>query len=155
MRKIFLIFLCNISFIYADSSTLKVVYDLTTSDVTHFEKNVLQGIVANKNYFQNSFQELQVSVIIHGGAYKYFVKNLSLTEYKNETKILKEQKKLQKRIQSLAQIYDVEFLICDVGLKNHKIQKENIISVVKTVPNATIGLISKQNDGYAYIPVFD
>jgi len=33
--------------------------------------------------------------------------------------------------------------------------KKDVYDFVKIVPNSTIGLIDRQNEGYAYIPVAD
>ncbi len=118
----------------------KVVYDLTTKDQQKIERNILKGVVFNKNYYEKTFQELEVAVVIHGDAYKFFFQNYH-------------DKELLKRLQSLHDNYDVEFLMCNAGLlKLHK-SKKDIVSFVKLIPNSTLGLIEKQNSGFAYIPV--
>ncbi len=45
--------------------------------------------------------------------------------------------------------------MCEVGMKKNKLKEKNIVSFVELIPNSTIGLIDKQNEGYAYIPVSD
>ena len=154
MKKI-LIFLLLVSFTQADEVNAKAVYDLTTKDIVTFEKKILKGIVAHKSYFNGQFKELDVAVIIHGGAYRFFVKDLKHTVYKDDTKLIAKYSELKKRIASLADTYDVKFYICDVGLKHRHLAHNNIVSYVKIIPNSTIGLIEKQNDGYAYLPVKD
>ena len=44
--------------------------------------------------------------------------------------------------------------MCGVGVKTRKLTG-NIVPFVKVIPNSSIGLISKQNEGYAYLPVRD
>jgi len=142
MKKIYVFIMLLSSLLSADENVKKLVLDLTTSDIAKFEKGILKAIVFNTNYYESSFKELKTSVIIHGGAYKFFIK---------DTKSIS--KGLQTRIKSLQDNYDVEFLICGAGMKSRDIKQDNIYSFVKITPNAMIGLINKQNDGYAYVPV--
>jgi len=150
-----LIFLLLVSFVHADQENAKAVYDLTTKNLITFEKKILKGIVAQKSYFNGQFKELDVAVIIHGGAYRFFVKDLKHTIYRDDTKLIAKYSELKKRIASLADNYNVKFYICGVGLKHRHLAHNNILPYVKIIPNATIGLIEKQNDGYAYLPVKD
>ena len=55
----------------------------------------------------------------------------------------------------MSDMYNVEFLICKSGMKAHHINDEDVVDFVKIVPNASIGLIDKQNEGFAYVPVRD
>lgn len=154
MKKVLLSLLLLISFSHADEDNYKVVYDLTTKNIAKIKQNILKGIVAHKAYYQGEFKELDVTVVIHGGAYRYFVKDLQASEYSTDVELVNEFASLKKRLKSLAETYDVEFLMCGVGAKKHKIIG-NIVSFVKVIPNSTIGLISRQNEGYAYLPVRD
>ena len=154
MKKI-IIFLSLILNLYANDENLKVVYDLTTGDLKTFEKKLIKGIVANKTYYQSDFKELEVVVIIHGGAYKFFMKDMNHPLVKNDKALEKSYDELKKRVTSLSVTYDVEFYICKVGLEKRKIKKKDLLSFVKIVQNASIGLIDKQNEGFAYLPVGD
>ncbi len=151
--KILLLLFSFYIFVNAQEAVKKVVFDLTTSDIKTFEKKVLSGIVNQKTHYENKLEELEVAVIIHGDAYKFFIKDLSISAFKNESELVKEQNDLSKRIHTMSDTYNVEFFICEAGMKNLKISKENIYKFLKIVPNATIGLIDKQQDGYAYIPI--
>ena len=55
----------------------------------------------------------------------------------------------------MSDTYDVEFLMCGAGMRKHKLEAKDIVKFVKIIPNSTIGLIERQNEGYAYIPVED
>ncbi len=131
----------------------RVVYDLTTGSLELFERNILKGIVMNKGYFEQRFEELHVSVVIHGDAYRFFVKEPEKSIYKKDAKLLGRYKDLHKRLQSLHENYDVEFLMCGAAMLRKKLKKEQIVAFVKVIPNSTLGLIERQNEGYAYIPV--
>ncbi len=43
--------------------------------------------------------------------------------------------------------------MCGAAMEKNKLQAKDIVSFVKIIPNSTIGLIDKQNEGYAYISV--
>ncbi|WP_415395945.1 DsrE family protein [Sulfurimonas sp. CS5] len=154
MKK-FILLLAFIGLLSAEDSTYKVVIDLTTSSVENFQKKILKGIVAHKNYYEGKLKELEVAVVIHGGAYRFFVKDPKKTIYKDDKELLKAYAELKTRIESLSDTYAVEFLMCEVGMKKNKLKEKNIVSFVELIPNSTIGLIDKQNEGYAYIPVSD
>jgi len=141
--------------LFADGESKKLVIDLTTANIEAFEKKILSGIVAHKTYYENSLGELEVAVVIHGDAYKFFVKDPSKTLYKDDAKLAKVFENLKTRTQSMSDTYDVEFLMCNAGRKKNKLELDQIAEYVKIVPNATIGLINKQSEGYAYIPVGD
>lgn len=155
MKKIILILLIGIGMVQAENIVAKVVYDLTTKDLANFELRILKAIVANKAYYEGTLQELDVAVVIHGAAYKFFVKDPIHSEFKDDKVLIKTYKTLAKRIDSMAKIYNVEFFMCGVGMKNHGLQEKDVYSFVKILPNSTIGLIDKQNEGYAYLPVRD
>ncbi len=155
MTKSFLIvsILCILT--NAQDEHKKVVYDLTTGSIKRFQKSILKGIVMHKNYFQNKLEDLDVSVVIHGNAYKFFLKEIEHSPYAKDKKLTKNYKELQKRIVSLHNNYDVEFMACEVRLKAQNIKQGNLLPFVQVIPNSTVGLIEKQNAGYAYLPIGD
>jgi len=156
--KILLLFLFSLSLALSDTNSTqevskKVVIDLTTGELKNFEKKILSAIARNKAYYEGKLQELQVAVVIHGDSYKFFLKDIASSSYKDQANLLKANQDLQKRISFLAENYEVEFLMCAVGVKNKEINPNNIYPFVTLVANSTIGLIDKQSEGYAYIPV--
>ena len=155
MKKTLLILLLSICFAQAEEVSAKVVYDLTTKKLADFERKILKAIVVNKAHYESKLKEMDVTVVIHGGSYKYFTVDPAKTEYKTDTTLLENYKSLKKRVKAMAEIYDVEFLMCGAGMPKHGLKVKDIVSFVKIIPNSTIGLIDKQNEGYAYIPVGD
>jgi intracellular sulfur oxidation DsrE/DsrF family protein len=154
MKKVLLILLlAGINLLQAEESAAKVVYDLTTKDLVNFERNILKGIVVNKAYYESILKELDVTVVIHGGAYRFFTKDPENSIFKDDTALLKTYKDLAKRIESMVKNYDVEFLMCGAAMPRNKLEAKDVYNFVKIIPNSTIGLIDRQNDGYAYIPV--
>jgi len=153
MKKIILICITIVGLLKADDDTLKLVLDLTTSDVIKFERTILKGISKNKANYESRFKELEVAVIIHGGAYKFFIKDLKSSQYKDDKKLLKLSKEFATRIKSLHDTYDVKFLMCKAGMDSRGIKKEDLFEFVELTPNAMMGLIDTQNNGSAYMPV--
>lgn len=154
MKKIILL-LVFVGFLNAQDDTSKVVFDLTTSSVSKFEKSILKGIVVHKSHYSDKLEELEVSVVIHGGSYRFFVKDIKNTKFKKDKDLVKVYSDLKKRIISMYDNYEVEFLMCRAGLKKHQLEAKDIVDFVKLVPTSVIGLVDKQNDGFAYIPIRD
>ena len=155
MKKILILLFTLLSFLFAEEESLKVVFDLTTKDLAKFEKNIIKGVVVNKTYFEGQLKEYDVSVVIHGGAYRFFVKDLTHTIFKDDKRLATVYTELKKRISSLSDTYDVEFLMCGAAMKRNKLEAKDIVSYVKIIPNSTIGLVERQNEGYAYLPIRD
>lgn len=155
MKKLLILCLLLSGLAHADDTTVKALYNLTTKNVATFETKILKNIVMNKTYYEGNLKEFQVAVVVHGGAYRFFVKDLQSTIYKNDKKLAAVYGDLKKRIATLADTYDVEFLICAAGMKKNKLAAKDMVKFVKIIPNATIGLIDKQNEDFAYIPVAD
>jgi len=151
--KVFVILLMFLGMLQADENTVKVVFDLTTSDLQAFERKVLSGIAVHKAHYEGKLQDLEVAVVIHGGAYKFFVKDTKHTLLEKENALLEAHGVLSKRITSMSETYDVKFLICNSGMKKKKLERKDIYDFVEIIPTSTIGLIDKQSEGFAYIPI--
>jgi len=154
MRK-FLLLIAFLSLLHADDESAKLVVDLTTGSVENFDRNILQSIAYNKTHYANSLKELEVAVVIHGKAYRFFVKDIEKTVFKEDRELLKVYPDLKKRIATMSDTYEVEFLMCRAALKRYNLQEKDIVDFVKIIPNSTIGLIDKQNEGFAYLPISD
>lgn len=155
MKKMICILILCMSILNAQEDSAKIVYDLTTKDLANFELRILKSIVANKAYYESTLRELDVVVVIHGGAYKFFTKDPEHSKFKDDKALISTYKTLAKRIESMVKTYDVEFFICEVGVRKHGLTEKDIYDFVKFIPNSTIGLVDKQNEGYAYVPVSD
>jgi len=153
MKKILLFLFATLNILLAQEQSRQVVYDLTTKDMKTFERKILKAIVANKAHYEGLLKELDVVVVIHGEAYKFFLKNPLKSIYKKDEILIKNHQTLAKRINSMVENYDVQFLMCGAGMNKKEIKKNDLYKFVKIIPNSTIGLIDKQNEGYAYIPV--
>lgn len=155
MKKIVLAMMLLVGLSSAADITPKLVIDLTAGNIETFEKKVLKAIVVNKNHYESQLQELEVAVVIHGSAYKFFVNDPSKTKFKDDKALLANYKEFHTRLKSLASTYSVEFYACKVGMTNNKLEDKDMLDFVKIVPTSTIALIDKQNRGYAFLPVED
>jgi len=131
----------------------KAVFDLTTGNLKTFEQRILSGSARYTAYYEGHLQEFDAVVVIHGDAFKFFVKDLAHSPYKNQLDLVKANNDLKKRIASTADTYGVEFLMCEANMRKAKLTEKDIYPFVKLVPSSTMGLIDKQNEGYAYITV--
>ncbi|MFA6143176.1 MAG: DsrE family protein [Sulfurimonas sp.] len=152
MKK-WLLILALSAVLCAEEGVKQVVFDLKTGNLETFEKKVLQGIAFHKNHYEGKLEKLEVAVVIHGDAYKFFVKDLKNSPYKNDQNLVAAHDQLSKRIATMADTYEVEFLMCEATMKKLKIEKSNVYDYVKLTPNSTIGLIDKQSEHFAYIPI--
>jgi uncharacterized protein len=135
--------------------TMKVVIDLTTGNLHTFESKILKGIVSHKTYYEGELKELDVAVVIHGDAYRFFLKDPAHSAFGSDKALVERSAELSKRITALADTYGVVFLMCKAGMQKNSIDEKALLGGVKTVHNAAVGLIDKQNAGYAYLPVGD
>ncbi len=152
MRGFFLIFLLFIGVAQA-SDAKKAVFDLTTSNIDTIETRLIKGVALNNAYYQDKFQDLDIIVIIHGDAYKFFVKDLSKTKISQDASSKKITKELHQRLASLANTYSIKFEMCEAGMKSRGVKKDNILEFIHPITSAMMGLIDAQNSGYAYIPL--
>ncbi|SFV63220.1 hypothetical protein MNB_SM-4-87 [hydrothermal vent metagenome] len=153
MKKIILLLLTIFTLANADEETVRVVYDLTTEDVNKFEKNILKGIAVSKAYFEGNLQEFESAVIIHGEAFRFFLKDVEHSSFNSNSQLLEAYPELSKRVASMADTYEVEFLMCEASMSKYGLTKEDIVDYVQFIPTSTIGVIKKENEGFAYFPV--
>ena len=137
----------------AQESVKKVVFDFTSGDINVFEKKILSGIAYQKAYYEGNLEELEVAVIVHGDGYKFFLKDVASSIYKDDAALIEKHAEFTKRVKSLSEIYEVSFILCAAGLKSLKIEESSLYPFVTFTATSTVGLIDKQSDGYQYVPI--
>ncbi len=153
MKKIAIMFLIFVFGFSYGTDEKKVVVDLKTGDIKRFKFYLLSGLTSMAEYYKNNLEELKAVVVIHGDAYKFFIKDLNNSPYKNDSELKRNQKELGERLKNLAKIYKVRFEMCEIGMKNKKIPKESLYPFVNLSYSAGISLVDWQNKGYAYLPI--
>lgn len=149
--KRLLLLLITFSTLY--SADIPIVVDLTTSKLSTIEKRLLKGIPHTANYYSAQGQSIDIVVVIHGGAYKFFVNTLSDSPYKNDQELKQNQAALKKKLDMFIKKYPVRFEVCSQGMKRNNIQKESLYDFVHPIPSAMIGLTGLQKKGYVYLPI--
>ncbi|HEO98987.1 MAG TPA: hypothetical protein ENO02_06790 [Epsilonproteobacteria bacterium] len=153
MKRLFLILVIFVEFLSAEGVVKKALFALTTSDVSTLENRLIKGVAFNAAHYQSVNAKLDMIVVIHGGAYKFFVKDISKTKCKADPAFQAKAKEIQEKLASLSKTYNITFYMCGVGMKAREIEKENILEFVKVAPSAMVALIDAQNDGYALVPI--
>lgn len=153
MKRLLLFLVIFAEFLSAEGVVKKALFDLTTSELATLEKRLIGGVAFSTAHYQSVNAKLDKIVVIHGGAYKFFVKDISKTKCKADPAFQAKAKEIHAKLASLAKTYHVKFLMCGVGMKAKGIEKENILAFVKVAPSAMVALIDAQNEGYAFIPI--
>ena len=135
------------------ASTQKVLVDLTTGDLETIKTRLLSGLPGVAKHFKQSGDDVEIAVVIHGDAYKFFVENLENTKFWADEQLANAQDELRQKLGALRKEYGIVFEMCQVGMNRRGILSEDIYKFVTPIPSAMIGLVKWQNMGYAYIPV--
>jgi len=142
LKLLFLLLLAPL-LLFGAGAEKKVVYNLTTGDIPTLETRLISAVIRNTTYYEGHLEELKAIVIIHGKSYNFFQKGQ--TDPKMQ--------EIGKKLKSLHENYGVIFQICKVGMEKRKIDPKTLYPFVTIIPNATIGLIDAQHNGYAYLPI--
>lgn len=130
----------------------KVVYDLRTGDAKKINSN-LQSLKAVANHYIDKKSDYKIAVVIGGDAYKFFVDDLQFSPYDKDAELKALKPKIGPKLRELAEVYDVNFTMCDVGIEYRVIPEDSLYNFVEAKKTRSIYLIEFQNDGYAYIPI--
>ncbi len=152
MKIIITIFLILFSGTYSFGQEIhKVVIDLRTGDIKKFEAGILKGLSTVIQGYRDKLEDMKVVVVAHGNSYKFFLKDLSKTPYKNDKELLKKHKELKERLETLVKFYGVRFEICEAGMKARGLDIKNLYPFVKPIPTALNGIVEWQEKGYSYM----
>jgi intracellular sulfur oxidation DsrE/DsrF family protein len=149
MRILAILFSLSLS-LMADEEVKRVVMDLVTADAERFERIVLKGTEAHTTYYGNQLLEYEAVFVIHGGAYKFFLKDLKGTPYEKEA-FAKRHEALAKRLEALVENYNVTFEVCSAGLRSRGLPQDKLYPFVKPVFSSASALIDWQDRGHAYV----
>lgn len=151
MRLAFILLFLTVTFLFAE--TKKIMVDLKTGNLDAFTTQFLVGVPGTADYFIAQGDSVEIAVVIHGDAYKFFVQNLENTQYGVDQSLVENQEKLHKRLLEIIGKYKMTLEICQVGMNKRGILTEDIYPFVKPIKSAMVGLVKWQSKGYAYIPL--
>ncbi len=139
--------------LFGQAAEKRVVFDLVTGDLKRFEQIVLTATETHTSHYGALQQHYKAVFVIHGEAYRFFMKSLKGTRYEGDTLLLQRHEELAARLAELAETYDVTFEACSVGMRHRNISEADLYPFVTPIFSAVAGLIEWQEKGYAYVPV--
>ena len=92
-------------------------------------------------------------VLIHGGAYRFFLHDPEHSGYPDDTTLLTARPELQRAFEAMEKSFDIRFEACEAGMKRRNISKEALYPFVQTVHSALVSLTHWQSLGYAHVPI--
>ncbi len=125
--------LLSIQCAFCQSRPYNVVFDLTTKDSVS-QQSVIRWI----NTIFQSNADAKLEVVMYGQGLDLVVKGKSL---------------VADDVTKLAQNKNVSFVVCDIAMKHHNIDKSQLLPGATTVPDGIYEIISKQSEGWGYIKV--
>lgn len=132
MRYLFIVLGFLMAPILADAQKdYKVVFDLTTAD-TNTHHTVIRWIREVLGTEPNASLE----VVLYAQSLDMVLKNKSV-----ETEAVKK----------YAAMPNVKFRVCAIAMKNHNLDKSELLPGVEVVPDGIYEIISKQREGWGYI----
>lgn len=108
----------------------RIVYDVVSAD------SVQQGkILQHLDRMMNNWPDAKIEMVVHGKGLEMLVESKSV------------------KPEALKALQDkgVVFVACENAMRAHKIQKEDLLPGVTTVPMGVVEIIEKQEAGYSYI----
>jgi intracellular sulfur oxidation DsrE/DsrF family protein len=108
-----------------------VVFDITSKD-TMDHKAVIRWI----NEILKSDPTAKLEVVCYGQSLDLVTQDKSL---------------VAESVKKLAENKNVAFRVCAIAMKNHNIDKSQLIAGVQVVPDGIYEIISKQGEGWGYI----
>ncbi len=151
MKFALIVLVLAATFAFAD--TKKFMIDLKTGDMESFNNQLLVGVPGTIDYFTAQGDKVEVAVVIHGEAYKFFVENLDNTQYGMDKALAERQDAIRKRLVEIEKKYHIRMEICMNGMHRKGILSEDLYPFVTPIKSAMVGLVKWQNAGYAYVPV--
>jgi intracellular sulfur oxidation DsrE/DsrF family protein len=131
MKKILFLYLLSSNILFAQKAPYKVVIDVTSAD-TVLHRMVIRWV----NEIIEADATAEVEVV-------YYAKSLGMITKDNST--------VADNVIKLATKKNVAFRVCEVAMKNNKVDKNQLLEGVGTVPDGIYEIISKQHDGWGYI----
>lgn len=150
MRFALFVLLLGATLVFGD--TKKFMVDLKTGDMESFSNQLLIGVPGTIDYFTAQGDKVEVAVVIHGDAYKFFVQNLDNTQYGMDKALVDRQEAIRKRLEEIEKKYHIRMEICMNGMHKKGILSEDLYPFVTPIKSAMVALVKWQNAGYAYVP---
>ena len=119
------------NFSMSQSAPYNVVFDVTSKDTI-----VHQMVIRWVNEILKSSPKANVEIV-------FYAKSLDMIT--NEKSVVADE------VIKLAANKNVSFKVCEGAMKNNLVDKSQLLTGVKTVPDGIYEIISRQHDGWGYI----
>ena len=119
--------------VFAQAAPYRVVFDLTSRDSLD-QKAVIRWIKESTS----ANPKAEVEVVMYAKGFEL---------------VMPEKSAFVAEVKSYLTNPNVSFKVCEIAMKNNKVEKSQLMSGVQTVPDGIYELISKQHEGWGYIKV--
>jgi intracellular sulfur oxidation DsrE/DsrF family protein len=117
----------------AQDHPYKVVFDLTSRDSLE-QKAVMRWV----KEISTAHPGAELEVVMYGKGYEL---------------VMPEKSTMKAEVTEALKNPNVSFRVCEVAMKNNKVEMGQLFTGVKTVPDGIYEIISKQREGWGYIKV--
>lgn len=118
---------------YAAEQPYRVVFDLTSRDSLD-QKAVMRWI----REISTSNPTAEMEVVMYGKGFEL---------------VMPDRSTMLPEVQAAVKNPNVTFKVCEIALKNNKVDKAQIIKEAQTVPDGIHEIVMKQQQGWGYIKV--
>ena len=125
--------LLSLGFVRAKPQPYRVVFDLTSRDTLE-QKAVLRWL----NEVGTSSPNAQMEVVMYGKGFEL---------------VMPEKSAMINEVKEAMKNQNVSFKVCEIAMRNNKIDKSQLLPGVQTVPDGIYEIISKQQEHWGYIKV--
>lgn len=125
--------LSSVGLLHAQEHPYRVVFDLTSTDSLN-QRSVVRWI----SLITSSHPDAELEVVMYGSGFELVMPGKS--------HFIEEVKTAMKNPR-------VSFKACQIALRGHHVDKSQLLEGAQTVPDGIYEIVSKQQDGWAYIKV--
>ena len=126
-----LLLLTVYTFSAAQKAPYNVVFDVTSSDTI-----VHQMVIRWIKEITTADPKANVEIV-------YYAKSLGMVTQGKSV--------VAADVQKFAAMKNVTFNVCEVAMKNNNVEKSQLLTGVRTVPDGIYEIISRQHEGWGYI----
>src|SRR5688572_24842457 len=133
MKKYLFIIIALFTFssAWAQKVPYNVVFDITSKDTV-----VHQMLMRWVKGITTEYPDANIEVVFYGKSLDMITRDVSVVS----ADVLK-----------FAAMKNVRFNVCEVALKNNKVEKSQLLEGVGTVPDGIYEIIARQHEGWGYI----
>lgn len=132
MKKYIILFLLLGTFLSnAQETPVKIVFDVTSSDV-----NTHKSTIRHVKFMSEAYPESQFEVVGYSGSLDMFLADKSA---------------VAEDMEALMKNKNVSFKVCAATMKRHEASTDDLINGVEPVPDGIMEIITKQQQGWGYI----